>query len=208
MDIKREIISKYLPNMIVDQLADKYERQGYQVDRDYNIVDNYHADLFAQNAVESIVFEVKSGTLTPDKKAKLKALGAYIKSKVNWKFKLVLAEPPSEKEIIIEDIEDILTVLLGNSDVPYELSKDSKNVRFDKVSDVEVKGNRIHKDGKIEVNGIGFVDVVWQYGEAMKTTDSFPFTFVVTLDFANSKHELNSLMVDTSSFEEEDSSDI
>ncbi|MBF0539249.1 MAG: hypothetical protein HQL03_13455 [Nitrospirae bacterium] len=209
MDIKREIILKYLHNMVVDQLADKYESQGYKVRKEYKI-GNYRADLFAKNKFESIVFEVKSGALTPEKKEKLKALSEYVKSKGKYKFKLVFAATPKDKKIKIENLEDILAKIFDD-DMPDELYSLSTHTRFNEVSNIEVDRIDINKDGSIEVSGTGVVSVELKFGSdsdvkndmSYTINESFSFKFTVVLEFSDGKYTLKEkreLKVDTSTF--------
>ncbi|MES0337997.1 MAG: hypothetical protein SFH39_16775 [Candidatus Magnetobacterium sp. LHC-1] len=210
MKIKEEFVLKHLRDIVVDQLSDEYRKKGYEVYKKYPI-GKYKADLFVKNDMESIVFEVKSGTLTPDRRGKFKTLSEYVKSKENRKLSLVFAAPPKEKKIKIENLGDILAEVFLN-EMPGELSSLSTSTSFAEVSNIEVDNIDINKDGSIEVIGTGVVSVELQYGSCSDVKNDmgytineyFSFKFTVVLKFVKNKYvlkEKKELSVDTSIFD-------
>lgn len=97
-------------------------------------------------------------------------------------------------------LNDIWMEKVGETEVA-ELATD---VSFENVADVQVENLRIGKDG-IEVSGSGLAEFEMQYGsgeDGWDTSDSYPFTFHITLDHKLEVEEVHSLTVDVSSFYE------
>ncbi len=209
MEIKKKYLQKYLHAIAVEQLAEEYQQNGYEVSKEKEI-NKYTADLIAKKGKEMVVIEVKSGRLTSEKKDTIKEIGNYVKNKANYKFLVVIATPPKEKKLEISNIQDLLSDHILD-DFPDELLELSTHTTFDGISDIEID-EIIIIDTELFVSGTGVVSVELQYGsngdqergDGFKTTDSFPFEFKMTLEFNKNKIleivEVERFEVDNSSF--------
>lgn len=132
-----------------------------------------------------------------------------LENSINYKFLVVIAKPPKDKELIIDNLEKLLTVHLMEIP-PKELEVTSTHTRVEEVSGIEIDQISIN-DGGIFVTGDAVLSVQLQYGsdtdqyskEGAIIYDSFPFEFEVNLEY-DKKHELRIshlevLDIDTSS---------
>jgi Holliday junction resolvase len=207
MEIKKKYYEKYLHDIAIEQIAEEYLQKGYDISKEEHLGE-YQPDLVAKKGDETIVIEVKSGKMTPDKKEAIKQLGNYVRRHNNFRFLVAIATPPREKKLEISDIEDLLTHEMIEN-LPDQLKQLSSHSRIEELSDIDI--DEIAINGKsIFVKGDGVVSVDIQYGsdsdqnsdEGHKTYDSFPFDFELTLQY-NDKNkleikEVNKLEVDIS----------
>lgn len=211
MEIKKKYLQKYLHRIAIEQIVEEYRQKGYIVSEEEK-VGKYQADIIARKKNEIIVIEVKSGKMTPKKKEAITGIGNYVRNQGNYKFLVVIATPPREKKLEIDNIEHMLTQIMLE-ELPDELDQLSTHTMLDEVSDIDI--DEISIDGKsILVKGNGVVNVELQMGsdgdqkrgDGFKSSDNFPFDFDITLEY-NDNHELqiievDKLDIDTSSFYE------
>ena len=211
MEIKKQYLQKYLHKIAIEQIVNEYRQKGYEVSEEERI-GKFQADIVARKNEETIVIEVKSGKMTPNKKEAIIGIGNYVQSQGNYTFLVVIATPPKEKKLEIINIENMLFQTMID-ELPDELDELSTHTMIDEVSDVDIDEIFIDKT-LVLVKGNGVVNVELQMGsdgddrrgDAFKLTENFPFDFNITLEY-NSKHELqitevDKLDVDTSSFYE------
>jgi Holliday junction resolvase len=212
MEIKKEYLQKYIHSVAIDQLADEYRSKGYKVLKE-ELVGKYKADMIAVKGDETLVFEVKAGKLTPEKKAAIRGLADYIRDKGNYKFLVVLATPPREKKLEVANIEELLFQYVIDN-MPYELDELSTHSRPEQIDDVEIDEINVNKDGSILVKGNAVISLELQFGSdsdqhsgmGHKMYDSFPLSFEISLEFDDNKGYIISSMleptikVDTSSY--------
>ncbi|MFN8298324.1 MAG: hypothetical protein U0T75_04395 [Chitinophagales bacterium] len=200
MEIKKKYLGKYLHDIAIDQIAEEYFQKGYQVNKEERL-GKFQADLVARKGEEQIVIEVKAGKMTPDRKQKIAGLADYIRALGNYKFLVVIATPPKEKKLEIEDIDTLITNYI-HYELPTELDALSTHTRPDEVFDIDIDEINISGEN-IFVKGDGVVSVELQFGsdvdqdkgDGFKSYDNFPFDFEITLAY-NSKKELEIVEVD------------
>lgn len=210
MEIKKRYLHKYLHDIAIEQIAEEYQEKGYTVSKEEQLGKKYIADLIARKGNETIVVEVKSGKMSPERKQKITDLANYVREQGNYKFLVVIATPPKEKKLEIADIEELLTENMIE-DFPRELDELSTHTRLVEITDVEI--DEISIDGtSIFVSGDGVVSVELQFGSdgdqhsgnGFKYEDSFPFDFEIILEY-DAEHKLkivdvDKLKIDTSSY--------
>jgi len=208
MQIKRRYFDKRLHEIAIEQIAEEYLEKGYDVAEKQNI-DNYQADLIAKKGEETVVIEIKSGKMTPQKKEKIKHLSDYVRMHGNYRFIVTIATPPKEKKLEIDNIESLLLSCVI-ADLPSELDELSTHTTVDEISEVEI--DEIKIDPVISVKGSGIISVELQFGsdremkkeDGYTSSEKFPFDFDIVLEYTD-KHELQvveviNFKVDTSSF--------
>lgn len=209
MEIRKKYLGKYLHDIAIEQIAEDYVQKGYSVSREEKL-GKFEADLIARKGNDQIVIEVKAGKLTPERKKRISEIADYITSQGGYKFLVVVATPPKEKKLKIEDIEILISTYINN-DLPSELDELSTHTRPDEVYDVDIDEIKITGQD-IFVKGDGVISVELQFGsdsdqdkgDGLKNYDKFPFDFEITLAY-NSKKELEiteveKLNIDTSSY--------
>ena len=178
-------------------------KKGYRVEQEYRLK-GYSFDLMAEKGNERIFFEIKSANALPGYRKILRQMAAAVQEINNATFKLVVVNPPRQKNIEIENLEDILFQCFLN-DLPAELDALSTHTRISDISDVEVLDVEINKEG-IRVAGEGLVTVSLQYGADSEQEDeeaiydTFPFKFQVLLNHQLELIECAKIEVDVSSF--------
>lgn len=200
MEIKKKYLGKYLYEIAIEQIADDYRRKGYQVNKEVKL-GKFRADLVARKGEEQIVIEVKAGKMTPDRRQKIAGIAEYVRSLGNYKFLVVIATPPKEKKLEIEDIKTLISNYI-HYDLPSELDELSAHTRPDEVIDIDIDEINISGEN-IFVKGDGVVSVELQFGPdgdqdkggGFKSYDKFPFDFEITLAY-NSERELEIVDVD------------
>jgi hypothetical protein len=206
--INDDILLKHLTEAYIDQIINDYKNKGYEIFRDYKINEKFHADLMIKSSSEMIVFEFKTGQLTKHKKQQIKEIKKYIDDIPNSKFQLVLINPPIDKEIYVEDLENIIDEYFSTNELPDELDVLSTHTRIEGVSNIEFESINVLKNC-IELSGSGFVEVSLQYGsdgdvkrgEGGEQDDNYPFTFSIQLNHSMEIEDFN-YEIDTSDFYE------
>ena len=210
MEIKRNIIQKHLHDIAIDQLSEEYVSKGYSVAKEVKF-QNFVADLIATKGNETLILEVKTGKMTPQKRDAILKISEFVRQKENHKFKLVVATPPKDKKIEIFDIEEIFSKHFLE-DFPSELTELSTHTRLVEVSDIDIDFLMVTHEAEILIKGKGVISVELQYGsdgdqskgDGYKSTDSFPFEFDIVLAYDAKKKliidEIIELEVDVSSF--------
>jgi Holliday junction resolvase len=209
MEIRKKYLGKYLHDIAIEQIAEDYIQKGYTVNKEERL-GKFEADLIARKGNEQIVIEVKAGKMTPDKKKQIAGIADYISSLGGYKFLVVVATPPKEKKLEIEEIETLITNYI-HSDLPSELDELSTHTRPDEVYDVDIDEIKISGEN-IFVKGAGVISVELQFGsdsdqdkgDGLKNYDKFPFDFEITIRYNSLKEmeitEVDKLNVDTSSY--------
>jgi Holliday junction resolvase len=200
MEIKKKYLGKYLHDIAIEQIAEDYIQKGYTVSKEEKL-GKFRADLIARKGDEQIVVEVKAGKMTPVKKEQIAGIANYVRNLGGYKFLVVIATPPKEKKLEIDDFEILITNYI-HSDLPSELDELSTHTRPDEVFDIDIDEINISGEN-IFVKGDGVVSVELQFGsdgdqnkgDGFKTFDKFPFEFEMTLAY-NSKRELEIIEVD------------
>lgn len=212
MEISKQLIYKNLHFLAIEQLAEDYKAKGYLVEKEKQL-GKYRADLVVSKNDEKIVFEVKAGKMTPESKEQLAKLTDYVNSLDDYKFKIVIARSPKEKNIHIADFEELLFDYLIK-DLPSELDEISTHTTIDTVYDIEIHDLIVYSGNEINVIGQGIVEVKLQYGSDGDTRrgdghyqyESFPFDFDLYLSYNSQKkliiNENASIDIDTDSFYE------
>lgn len=211
MEIKKQFLQKYLHLIAIDQITEDYTQRGYKVFKEERL-GKYQADLIARKDNETIVIEVKSGKMTPQKKEVITELGNYVRQQGNFKFLIVIATPPKEKKLKIVEIEQILFDYFLD-EFPDDLIELSTHTRLEEITDIDI--DEIIIEGKeIFIKGDGVVEIELQYGsdgdqaigDGFSTYDNYPFTFEMTLEYDDNNKlkiaNVDELEVDTSSFYE------
>ncbi|MEW6273905.1 MAG: hypothetical protein AB1556_02160 [Bacillota bacterium] len=196
-------IDHYLEKNKINEIAQEMIKKGYRVEQEYRLK-GYSFDLMAEKGNERIFFEVKSANALSGYRKILRQMAAAVQEINNATFKLVVVNPPRQKNIEIENLEDILFQCFLN-DLPAELDALSTHTRISDISDAEVLEVEINKDD-IRVSGEGLVTVSLQYGADSEQEDeeliydTFPFKFQVLLNHQLELIECAKIEVDVSSF--------
>lgn len=212
MEINKQLIYKNLHFLAIEQLAEEYNTKGYLVEKEKKL-GKYTADLVVSKDNEKIVFEVKTGKMTPKRKEQLIKLTDYVNSLGDYKFKIIIARSPKEKNIQIAEFEELFFDYLL-SDLPSELDELSTHTTIESVSEIEIHDLNVNSGNKINVIGQGIVKVKLQYGsdgdgrrgDGLYQYESFTFDFELYLSY-NSQMKLiindnASIEIDTYSFYE------
>lgn len=210
MEINRAYFQKYIDKVAIEQIADEYRSKGYQISIEEKIGKHY-ADLVARKNEETIVIEVKSGKMSPEKRKAIVEIGNYVKSAGNYKFLVVMVTPPQKKKLEVYNIHQLLAQHITDTP-PKELMTLSTQTRIDGVADVTVDELTVRADGTIFAKGNGVIAVQLQFGSALDrridmgdtSEDNFPFDFEVELRQNDNKElsiaKVQKLSVDTSSY--------
>lgn len=203
MEIRQEILEKHLAEAAIEQLADDYARQGFEVERGVQI-GGATADLVARKGGEVLVFEVKTGQWTPEKRETTRRLRDHAVQEQGARFILVLAPRPRDKSLEIEGIEEILQDLIAEH-YQSEFSELSTHTRVAGVTDVDLSSIVAGAEW-IEVTGSGSVELELQFGsdsdldhdQGLTSQENVPFTFHILLDGDLKPKQVLSLALDLS----------
>lgn len=207
MNIDKKYLKKYYHNAAVDQLSEQYKKKGYKVTVEEN-VGNFRVDMVARKGDSTIFFEVKTGDVRAETKARIREERRYLKDNYpNSKFLLVAVRYPDEETIIIENIEAILFDFFIGYGIPSELDELSANTTIKDFFNVSINSVEI-SNGSITIECEGEVEVKLDYEKHESDADfnmSFPFVLKGKLEIIKEKLEMVSLdafSADTSEFYE------
>ncbi|NQU05023.1 MAG: hypothetical protein HQ568_02940 [Calditrichaeota bacterium] len=214
MQIDRGILIQHFHQAVSDQVKKDYESKGYSVCAECSLGD-YRADLVAKNDHETVVIEIKSGSLSPEKRELHRNLREYVRSQGDYRFVVIYASPPRDKDIEIDKITEILHDILIN-DMPNNLDELSTHtsldeVVLDEVVDVDLDQIHLKSDNTIRVEGTGTVGVELQFGSGSDnrnddghiTYATFQMNFSLDLVQSNGNLDLKEIIeleIDTTSW--------
>lgn len=172
MEIRPEILDKHLADAAIEQLADDYSRRGFEIERDVPMGDA-RADLVARKSGSLVVFEVKSGGWTEQKREEVVRLRNQAVHE-GGRFILVMLPQPRKKSVEIEGIKEILRRVV-NERFQSELSGLAGEVEVRDVVDVDLSSLVAGPEG-LEVEGSAYVDLEFQ-----ASSESLPLDFHLRL---------------------------
>lgn len=184
------------------ETVDKLKMNGYTVQTDYR-TGGLEFDIYAKKPNHRDLFiEVKSARYSEEAQRTITKMHEYVKSLENAKFELVVATPPVNKEIEIEDLNNTIAFYLTEN-LPESLRSLSYKTLIDDVNDIELISIVI-TGTEIEVVGTGSI-VVIMYADSEDEegfTDVFPCEFHLLLDKNFNIQKVEKLSIDTSAFYE------
>lgn len=194
----------YLEAAKADQVAAELEAAGYDIVREpENPGDTY--DLLATKDGKTIAIEIKARSVLQQASEQIRRLREQALQRGYNEFRLIIANPPREKTIEIEGLEEALTHHLTEA-VPQELYDVASQPYIYGLSDLEINAINVSEDG-IRVIGTGFVDVALKWGggeerDGLTLNTDAPLSFDVTLNNDLQIGEVHQMNIDTSSFED------
>lgn len=207
MKIDKKYLRKYYHSAAVDQLCNQYKKRGYEVTVEERI-GNYRVDMVARKGDSMLFFEVKTGDVRSETKARIKEMGKYLKEEYpNSRFLLVAFRYPDEDTIIIDNIENILYNFLVGYGIPSDLDELSTHTVIEDIEDVLIYKVEITKDAiSFECEGRIGVQLNYDNDDSDASFNmSFPFTLRGVLEYHNGDLVMVGLDVfeaDTSEFYE------
>ena len=78
MKIDKQYLKKYYHRAAIDQLGDQYRKRGYEVTVEEKVGD-YRVDMVARKDDTVIFFEVKTGDVRAETKARIKQQATFFK---------------------------------------------------------------------------------------------------------------------------------
>ncbi len=181
----RDYLIKNFEKSNLEKIADDYREKGYVV-KTNSIVGPYRVDLAANKGEETIYIELKTHSERPEAKRRIKEMAEYFKDIPNTKFIVAVSRVPEFKEIVFDDIEQILCEFFM-SEMPSDLDELSTHTQIIEVNGVSISRISIH-DGSFNIVCSGMVEVTLQYGADADQEEgdipmpmSFPFKFKGTI---------------------------
>jgi hypothetical protein len=205
-DINENILMKHLQEAYYETLEKNYSEKNYKTYREYPIMPGVRADFVTiNNDNEMIIYEIKIGKLSKEKKERLYSIKEYVeKNNKNVKFKMVFLNFPKSKEIEFDELQDMIFSDIFNKDTPQELAIFSHHANIEGISNIEIDYLEII-DKIIHLQGNGIIEMSFHAGSDRDAQEddffisSFPLEFEVTLknDFTIEK---SNYKIDTDSF--------
>jgi len=192
----------------IEQIVEDYREKGYTVKTDVK-VGEFRVDIAATKDDEVVYIEVKTHSVKPDAKRRIKAMSDYFKTIPNAKFLVMISRYPEPKKIVFDEIEPILCEYF-TLEFPSDLDALSTHTRVDDVHGVTIN-EVVIQDGDLEISCNGMVGVTLQYGSDSEQEPgdvpmymSFPFKFRGTISYDNdySVTDCDELEIDTDAFYE------
>ena len=209
MGIESDILLRHLRNAFLEHLSVSFKLDGYETFSNYELSKNLVADFAAKKDENLLIYEIKDGPFSELKRKQIKQIREYVENEIpNAEFRLAIINPPPEKDINIEGLENEILEDMTSHGTPSELDELSTHTMVDEIVDIEIDSIDV-KDTNIFISGSGTVGVTLRYGsdsderhdDGSESLDSFPFTFDLTMtrDF---KIEESEYRYDTDSFYE------
>jgi len=205
MKISKDILMKHLTEATIEQVANDYQKNGYEVLREVRL-NNIRADLVARKDGKLIVFEFKSNKIWgKDRIEEIKQLRNYVVREHGTGFKIVLVHSPGETSIEVENLEQILLDLVNSKPTLYDQL--ATHIKIHDISDVELSKVAIHKD-EVELIGSAVVNMILQYGSdrefdednGLRSNQSFRLDFHILFDWGFKVKEIIKFNLDTSDY--------
>jgi REase_AHJR-like len=186
MNIKAHILQKYLHDIAIDQISEEYRKKGYTTTTNELLDNQYRTDLIARKGDETIVFEVRSDNVSPERKQEALKLIDYLRKHTNYKFHAVFASPPKDKNLEITEIKDLMSKHIQEN-FPKELASLFDHSKFEKILRMDI--DKISIEGNnIFVSGDGVIELEFKFDSvAEKGSDNFLFQYEITLGYDASK---------------------
>ncbi|MBS1514130.1 MAG: hypothetical protein JSS63_03800 [Bacteroidetes bacterium] len=205
MEIRKDLIQKYLHEIAIEQLKETYTKKGYMVSTDMKF-GNYTADIVVQNIDEMIVFEVNTTKMNDLQKEKFYKLSEEVKKIKNCKFKVIIAKPPKEKLLEVYGLENVLDVFLIDIEDISAISSLCHHYTIDEVADIELE-SLIIENNEIKVTGSTSLGIYLFYSQEKEDEGLYdriylPMTFDMILNLVGGElkmQEMISWSIDTSS---------
>ncbi len=202
MEIQPKIFLKYAEKAAIEQLAVEYKSLGFEITTDQMIGD-FQADLVAKRGDEIIVFEIKAGKWSRNRRQIVQQIRNFAVHNLGAKFKLVMVNLPKESEIVVEDLETVFFELLPEQFI-NEFSRLATHFWLDEISDISISNIFIRKS-EYDIKGSAFLSLGLQFGsdrdfkrgDGVRTSESFPFHFHILFDKNFEVKEIYELELDT-----------
>lgn len=207
MEIKHQYKNYATESAACRQLADDYEKKGYDIHFDYPIklgsLKLAIIDLYVEKGDDKIAFEIKMNSPTQSERSQIKEILPWCK-KNHVRFKLVIVNSPFDKDIEIDNLEELMFEYIINEGIPSELDELSSLTELEDITELEYSRCHLLVNGEIRVQGNGRIAVTLNYDhdDEMRHHDEYPFKFDVTLEYINHRLNINDLKCkfDTKSF--------
>lgn len=199
MEIRKNILLKYIEQAAIEQIATEYQQQGYEIKPTFQ---DFGADLIVQKGEEIIVVEIKAGRWDDKRRQAVKELRNRAVHELGAKFNLVFVNLPQEPEIEVEGLEGLFFELLPEQLVD-EFSKLATHFWPNEISDISFESISVQKDG-IDIAGNGIITLGLQYGsdsdykhdDGLRFIEAYPFHFYLALDHNLEIKEVYEIEVD------------
>jgi len=202
MEIKKELLHHYLEAAAVEQLVSEYQGRGYSAEKEFTI-DGYVIDLIVRKGDETIVFEIKAGDWSEEKRIETRRIRNLTVHQLGAKFKIVLVNMSEQTEIEIDGLYDLFNELLDDKFID-DFSRLATHHWIDEISDICITSINV-KPKEMRISGYGVVTLGLQYGsdgdykrgDGIRSTEAYQFDFDVLLDDNLELQEVYSLVLDT-----------
>ena len=194
---------QYLEASKLDELVERLTSEGYSIQQSHE-PGNTGYDIIASKNGKRIAITVKARSALRKSAQDLAGLRERALHDGFDEYRVVVVNPPRDKQIAVEGLPQTLNNYLRSQGVPEPILKLSSHSRIDGINDLEVDALEASHD-EFHVRGNGIVDVELGRGEgrdAISTKTDFPFIFDVVLGPHLELIKVNSLDIDTSSFQE------
>ena len=134
---ENEHASRYLYESTIEELIEKYKKQGCTVDRNVKVGNQVVDLLVTEPAGHQIYIEVKVRHSSSPEKSRMGDIKKYVQSlQNNASFRLVVVSPPHERTVEVQGIEEkLFKGIIGRNTRLNDLLEDGWIVN--KVSRVE-----------------------------------------------------------------------
>lgn len=191
MNLDAALLNKAVHDTTVEQIAEQYRRQGYDVVKDETIDDGYVADLVARKANDTVVFEVINRK-NRDADHRTETIANIVRNN-GYRFHVVFAAPPRAKKIEIDNIDELLNDYFHQT--PPDFDSLPGTVNLDEVVDTEIDDISIEND-IFHVAGNAAFEVDIEIGDGNSKSDFrhpeykyIPFHFKAVLKY-DANHQL------------------
>lgn len=200
-------INEGIYNAAINKVSRQLQREGFNTYPDYRISDynnNIILDLFAAKGSDKRIYEFKIGKNRIQKR-QFEILQHYARQ-IGARLFIIYLEIPTSKEIIFDDLDDIIFDNLIN-DTPNELMELATHVIIEDVNNIDINSIEI-KNKFISITGTGIVSIETQMGSRIDLRDDngyienfdFEFSFRLRLDKYNQELLYSYYKFDTGSY--------
>lgn len=209
MKLDRNLLNRCYHDTIITQYKKELENSGFTVYMEH-LFSNKRVDLYAEKADEKRVYEFKMVGSPNQKKDQIVKFKDFALSHGATPY-VVYVNPPEEKQIQFDGLDELLLHYFNNTEFPSELDQLSTHTSITSVYISDLTNVGV-SDGIINIDGFATISVELQYGsnsdlkreDGLLHTDRFPMSFSAKLSHYNGEYVIENIeySIDTSSWYE------
>ena len=198
MKLDKNLLDKCYYDTIITQYKNELEKDGFSVFAAYPF-SNKQVDLYAEKDAEKRVYEFKMVGNQDKTKEKIMKFKDYAVSNGATPY-VVYVNPPKEKQIQFDGLDNLLTNYFIKTEIPSELDRLSTHTSIESVEVYDLTSVEV-SESMINIDGFATISAELQYSsnsdmksnDGLLYTDRFPMSFNAKLRYFNEEYSIENI---------------